>query len=205
MRHNWFAFCVRVFRLTCVTFLWMPGLVTAQETDTSASPESLRLPEVVITGIDRSKVQRMIPKVELTPEFSVLDTTVRDRSDAIILEGDRVFERQARQAEERYLKALAIDPTNSTAYLRLADAYRVQSKYVDATRAYQQALALNAGLLEAHYQLGTVYELYLQDLPQAIEQYQMYEQLGGTDPRVAIWIRDIARQLAGDSADSTTE
>jgi tetratricopeptide (TPR) repeat protein len=203
MHDGWSAFFVRIFGSVFslwIAFLGVPGIVTAQDPDDSAGPESLRLPEVVITGIDRSKIQRMLPKVDLAPELAILDTTLRDRSDALIQQGDLAFLRQVRQAGKFYAEALEIDPTNSTAFLRLGDVYRAQNKYVEAAQAYQQALALNAGLSEAYYHLGMLYELYLQDLPQAMEHYQAYRQSGGADPRVDIWIRNISRQLAGDTA-----
>jgi tetratricopeptide (TPR) repeat protein len=217
MQQRRFIFFVRIFRIGMVTWmalLLLSGLATAQEIETPVAPqsvatptppESLSLPEVVITGIDRSKIQRMIPKVELAPELLVVEDALRDRSEALVQQGDVALLRQPRQAEELYLQALAIDPGNSTAYVRLGDTYRVQNKYVDAVEAYQQALTLNADLMEVHFQLGMLYEDDLQDLPKAVEQYQTYVELGGADPRTKIWIRNITRQLAGDTEDTPIE
>jgi len=73
--------------------------------------------------------------------------------------------------------------------------YRALERYVDAAEAYQQALTLNVGLLDVHYQLGLLYEEHLQDAEQAQEHYQLYVQAGGPDPRVSIWLRNITRQL----------
>ena len=173
----------------------MSGLALAQDVEPPAGPESLRLPEVVITGIDRSKIQRMIPKVDLAPEFALIETTAQDRSEALVQQGDAAFLRQTRQAEELYAQAATLDPLSSAAYVRLGNAYRALERYMDAAEAYQQALALNAGLIDVHYQLGLLYEEHLQDAQQALEQYQLYAQAGGTDPRVSIWLRNITRQL----------
>jgi len=162
--------------------------------ESSAMSESLRLPEVVITGIDRSKIQRLIPKVAPPSSLPVVTESSRDLSEALVQEGNRLSLSQARQAEERYTKAIERDPTNSTAYLRLGDVERAQGKYPEAAEAYQKALAISAGLLEAHYQLGILYESRLSNLQQAKEHYQKYLQLGGADHRVQIWLRDIEQQ-----------
>lgn len=211
MQQHRFIFFARIFRIgmaAWLAFLVLSTVTAAQEVETPAPPqavatptppESLSLPEVVITGIDRSKIQRMIPRVELAPELLILGTTLRDRSEALMQQGDAVFLRQPQQAEKLYLQAANVDPGNSTAYVRLGDAYRVQNKYMDAAQAYQQALTLNPDLAEVHYYLGMVDEDNLLDLPQAFEQYQKYVRLGGADPRVEIWLRNIKRQLVGDT------
>ncbi len=208
MKSRWNVFGGRLFRIGISAWLTLWGvsdLAVAQEFGASAGPESLRLPEVVITGIDRSKIQRMIPKVELAPELSLIETTARERAEALVQQGDAAFLRQARQAEEWYQRATAVDPLYPAAYVRLGDVYRALDRYVDAAQAYQQALDLNAGLVEVRYRLGVLYEDHLQDAEQALGQYRLYVQAGGTDPRVNIWIRNITRQLAGDTPETLTQ
>ncbi len=190
---------MRIGSLAWLTCWLLSGLVLAQDIEPPAGPESLRLPEVVITGIDRSKIHRMIPKVDLAPEFAPIDTTAKDRSEALLRQGDAALLRQARQAEAMYVQAVALDPSSSAVYVRLGNVYRVLKRYMDAAEAYEQALALNAGLIDAHYQLGLLYEEHLQEAEQALKQYQLYVQAGGTDPRVNIWLRNITRQLADDT------
>ena len=171
--------------------------ISAQETAPAASPaapESLRLPEVVITGSDRSKIQRLIPKVAAPAALPVLTESSRDLAEALLREGDRLYPTQPRQAEERYAQSLALDPANTRAYLRLGDACRALSKFAEAAAAYQQALTLAANLTAAHYRLGLLYETRLQNPSKAIEHYQTYLRLGGADARVKIWLRDLQRQ-----------
>lgn len=197
-----------LFRLGVSAWLvgwWLSGVTMAQETEPASGPESLRLPEVVITGIDRSKIQRMIPKIDVAPDLTLIVSTTHDRAEALVQQGDAAFGRQIRQAEELYRQATTSDPSYAAAYARLGDAYRAQSKYVEAAEAYQQALALNAGLVDVYAQLGALYEDHLQDAEQALGQYRLYVQTGGADPRVNIWIRDITRQLAGDTSETPTE
>ena len=153
--------------------------------------ESLRLPEVVITGIDQSIIQRPISKVVPQLPLPVVTQSSRDRSDKLVREGERLSLTQPRQAEKRYLQAVALDPTNSRAYLRLGDVYRALSRYDNAAEAYQKALDASTKLLEAHYKLGILYESPLGDTQKAIEHYQTYLQLGGADQRVKIWLKNL--------------
>ena len=153
--------------------------------------ESLRLSEVVITGIDPLKIQRPIPKVVLQSPLPVIMQSSRDLSDKLVREGDKLSFMQPHKAQNRYIQAITLDPNNSRAYLRLGDVYRALNKYNDAAEAYQKALEVSTKLLEAHYRLGIIYESQLADTPKAIEHYQAYLQLGGTDKRVKIWLKNL--------------
>jgi tetratricopeptide (TPR) repeat protein len=138
----------------------------------------------------------MIPKEEIHQEALPLITeSNRDLADFLIREGDVLGIGQLRRAEERYAQAVELDPTNSTAYLRLGDVYQALNKYVDAAKAYRKALDISQENHEAHYKLGILYESRLQDLQKAIEHYQKYLQLGGSDRRVKIWLRNAERQI----------
>ncbi len=182
------------YLLSAVCCLLLTGPVSAQETDTSTAPESLQLPEVVITGIDRSKIQRMIPKVVPHLPLPVVMESSRDLSDALVQEGDVLSINQARWAEEQYTMAIEHDPTNIIAYLRLGDVYRSLTRYVDAAEIYRKVLDISKDNLEVHYKLGILYEIHLQNISQAIEHYRRYLQLGGSDKRVKIWLRNAERQ-----------
>ncbi len=172
--------------------------IRAQEAEPSTS-ETLHLPEVVITGIDRSKIQRMIPKVDLPSPLPIITESSWDRAEALIQEGDLRSLTQAQRAEEQYTKAIKQDPTNRTAYLRLGDVYRALNRATEAAEAYHKALDISSENLEAHYKLGILYETVLHDLQKAIYHYRLYLQLGGTDHRVKIWLRDAERQhLSGE-------
>jgi len=118
----------------------------------------------------------------------------RDLSDSLVREGEILGANRARQVEEQYAKAVELDPTNSIAYLRLGDVYQSLNKYVDAAKAYRKAVDISQNSLEAHYRLGILYESRLHEIEQAIEHYRKYLQLGGSDKRVKIWLRNAERQ-----------
>jgi tetratricopeptide (TPR) repeat protein len=167
-------------------FLWGQP-VFSQE----ASQESLRLPEVVITGIDLTKIQRELPKVIPFSPLSEISESSRDHSDTLVRDGDRFSLTQPQQAKQRYLQAVVLDPTNSRAYIRLGDMYRALQQYSTAAEAYEKAIEFSPRSPEAHYKLGILYESDLKEPQKAIEHYRTYVQLGGTDTRVRIWLKDI--------------
>ncbi|GAK56777.1 tetratricopeptide TPR_2 repeat protein [Candidatus Vecturithrix granuli] len=179
-----------IFLVQCMmAILLFSAAGFSQET----TPESLRLPEVVITGIEQLKIQRELPKV--TPEMSlpVITQSARDRSDKVLQEADRLALTQPQQAAHQYLQAILLDPLNSLAYLRLGDAYQASSQYDMAVAAYQKALSESPQLAQAHYQLGMLFERYVKDPQKAIEHYRTYLELGGMDKRVQIWLRNLEK------------
>lgn len=181
--------------------LWLcAGLCCLLSADRAAAqenaPESLRLPEVVITGIDESKIQRPIPKVELLPtSFSVVTTSCRDEADEFAQQAALAALLQPRRAEKLYQQAIAVDPDDTDAYARLGKTYQASGMYERAKDAYLMALARDASASEIHYALGILYDSHLRDPQQALEHYRAYLEHGGEDGRVKLWMRDIEEKL----------
>jgi tetratricopeptide (TPR) repeat protein len=72
-----------------------------------------------------------------------------------LLEGKRLIERRDyAQAIEELRTATSLLATNAQAWNYLGLAYHYAGRPVEAEKAYQQALALNRDLSEAHYNLG---------------------------------------------------
>lgn len=171
--------------------------VLAQPAEPAQNGDVIRLPEVVITGIERLKIQRIFPKVTSESGAFVVLESAYDRSEAFTVKGDRLASDQLRQIEQEYTQAVAQDSTNSAAYVRLGDVSRALNKAAEAEKAYQQALTLAPNLAEAHYKLGLLYETQLRDINKAIEHYRAYLAQGGVDQRVNIWLRDAERRAGG--------
>ncbi|PID58566.1 hypothetical protein CSB45_03210 [candidate division KSB3 bacterium] len=167
--------------------------LAAQETS-----ESLQLPEVVITGTDQSKIQRDIPGIPASQTtVSFIDSAKRDDSDKLVAEGKLLAFVHPEKAEKAYIEALKHDPGNCEAYLRLADVLRTQGREETAARVYEQAVNISTNTddtLEAHYQLGILYESRLNDVAQAITHYRAYLDAGGDDTRVAVWLKTLERR-----------
>ena len=182
-------------KITCYCFLFVIYSLVfsisgfAQET----TSESLRLPEVVITGIEQLKIQRELPKVELEMSSPGITRSARDRSDKILQEADRLALTQPQQAERQYLQAILLDPLNPQAYLRLGEAYQASDQYDLAVIAYQKALTETTRLAEAHYHLGMLFERHVKDPQKAREHYRAYLDLGGMDRRVQLWLQNLEK------------
>ncbi len=156
--------------------------------------ESLRLPEVVITGIEQLRIQRELPKVTLEMPLPVITESMSDRADTLAQEADRLALTQPQQAIKLYLQAILSDPQNSRAYLGLGNAYQASDQNDMAVAAYQKALTETTQYREAHYHLGILFERHEKDLSKAREHYRAYLDLGGIDQRVRIWLRNLEKE-----------
>ncbi len=176
--------------LLCSLFCLAGGTVSAQELE----QDSLHLPEVVITGIDQSKIHRQIPKVQLHTTPPEVMQSSRDDADRLLREGDVLYLASPDKAEQHYLNAAALDPSAPDVYLRLGDVYRTTERPELAAETYHTVLGIAEDLPEAHYRLGILYESQLEAPEKAIEHYQQYIQAGGDDARVHIWLRNLQRR-----------
>lgn len=98
-------------------------------------------------------------------------------------------------AEESLRQALATNVQNPYAHNALGVALREQGRFVEAKRHYLEAVALDPRYARAHFNLGVLAELYLQDLPSALDHFRDYQALQRQpDPTVANWIADLERR-----------
>lgn len=95
-------------------------------------------------------------------------------------------------------RAVAIDGDYAPALNQLGVIKRQQGDFAAAEQAWLRATEVHPEYAYAWYNLGVLYDLYLQDLPAALEHYQRYQDLSGSagrDETVARWIADIENRL----------
>lgn len=98
-------------------------------------------------------------------------------------------------AEAALRAAVKASPRSPYAQNLLGIALRQQGKFPDARTAYEAALALDPGYARAHFNLGVLADLYMQDLPLALNHYERYQGLQSKpDPAVANWIVDLQKR-----------
>lgn len=98
-------------------------------------------------------------------------------------------------AQKALEQSIALNPGDALAYNHLGVTLREQGKFHESQTAYLQAIKLDESYADAHLNLGILYDLYLQQLPKALQQYQRYQELtGGNDQTIAKWIVDLQRR-----------
>jgi Flp pilus assembly protein TadD len=102
---------------------------------------------------------------------------------------------EAESAQKALEQSLALDPSDAIAHNHLGVSLREQGKFNESQTAYLQAIKLDGAYSDAYLNLGILYDLYLQQLPKALQQYQRYQELTGSqDQTVAKWIVDLERR-----------
>lgn len=98
-------------------------------------------------------------------------------------------------AETTLSKAIGLNDKNPYAYNQLGIALREQGKFADARTAYEKSLALDGNYARAHFNLAVLADIYLQDLPLALQHYERYQALQ-TKPDTAVgnWIVDLQKR-----------
>jgi tetratricopeptide (TPR) repeat protein len=99
-------------------------------------------------------------------------------------------------AEEAFKEAIIRSNHDAVAYNHLGILQRYKGQFEEARSQYQRAIQIDSDYALAHLNLGILFDLYLQDLRLALQQYQKYQALiTEEDSRVAGWIIDIQRRL----------
>jgi len=98
--------------------------------------------------------------------------------------------------EAALIRALELAPGHAAALNQLGMLRRRQGRFEDAEAAYLKAVTADPEYPLAHYNLGVLYELYLQQLDAALQHFERYQELSGEDEQVAKWIVDLKRRVA---------
>jgi Flp pilus assembly protein TadD len=108
------------------------------------------------------------------------------------------------EAKQALLQATTIKPGDAVAYNHLGVAYRELGEFKHAQEAYEQALKLKPDYADAHLNIGILYDVYFNDLNQAIQHYQQYQTLNGSpDDKVEKWIIDLKRRASKNQTKAT--
>ena len=92
--------------------------------------------------------------------------------------------------------ALAINPEFPAALNQLGQLLRRNGDFSGAEATYMKAVTVKPDYALAHYNLGVLYELYLQRLDAALTHFEAYQALVAEDKQVEKWIADLRRRIA---------
>ena len=99
-------------------------------------------------------------------------------------------------AKEAFLNAIAQDKNDAIAYNHLAVIQRQQGEFTQALFHYYKAISADPDYANAHLNLGILLDIYMQELPKALEQYEIFQRLtGNSNEKVEKWILDIKRRI----------
>ena len=103
---------------------------------------------------------------------------------------------QAELAEQAFQQAITRNPDDAVAHNHLGIIQRQRGRFQEALLEYQRAIEIDSKYARAHLNLGILFDLYLQDLEKALQQYRKYLDLTSEEnAQVAGWIVDIERRL----------
>jgi tetratricopeptide (TPR) repeat protein len=104
-------------------------------------------------------------------------------------------------AQHAYKKAIDANPSNCAAYVDLGVLSRRAGDFLSAEANYLACTQRVPNFREAYLNLGILYELYLGRFDDALKAYQTYQTLSDSpDMRVAGWVSDLERRLAGNES-----
>lgn len=99
-------------------------------------------------------------------------------------------------AEQAFQEAIIRDDDDAVAHNHLGILHRQNGRFEEARTHYQRAIKIDSNYARAYLNLGILFDIYFQDLKQALRHYQKYQALiSEENSQVAGWIADIERRL----------
>lgn len=104
--------------------------------------------------------------------------------------------RKAIALSEKLAKDAPVGEPAAELYNNLAIAHRESGEFRKAEEAYRKAITINPKFSPAYYNLGVLYDLYLDQPHDALRYYREYEGLTGKNQTVDVWIADLEQRTA---------
>jgi len=101
---------------------------------------------------------------------------------------------QDEKAEENLKQALEINPNHPVALNEYALLLRRTGRFDEARQLYEKLVSIYPEFMPARKNLGVLCDLYQNDIPCALEQYEIYSKTYPEDKDVKIWIADLKQK-----------
>lgn len=172
----------------------MPSTNTKPEPAAKDDKPKILAPVGYNTAISTAKSGNYDEAIKL---FTEISTAHPDFSNAHTNLGLLYFQKEnKKEAEQAFRKSLSLNPKDAVAYNHLGIILRDQGKFSEARDMYRNAIQYKPDYAIAWLNLGILYDLYLQDLPSALTQYNTYQSLtGNQDKVVEKWIIDLDKRI----------
>ncbi len=106
-----------------------------------------------------------------------------------------IQEKDFELAQAHVETAIQVRETYAPSYNLLGVIYRITGQFGDSKSAYEKALSLAPNYTNALLNLGILADLYLQDWPLALQSFEQYLSLVGTDEKVENWIVELKQRM----------
>ena len=156
-------------------------LIDQNQLDYQVAIEHLKLDEV------KAASQALETLSEKAPELDYIFTNL----------GLAYFkQKNYQQAEAAFERAISQNKNDAVAYNHLGIIIRMRGDFDKARKSYEKAISIDDEYASAHLNLGILFDIYLQNLGQALDRYNKFQALtNNEDKTVAGWIVDIERRL----------
>ena len=173
----------------------MPGAGKAQQ---SAEPVTALAPQnyenaisAIKTGKTKEAEKLFIDITETNPEFSNAHTNL-----GLLYLNNK----QMDKAEDALRKAISLNPADSVAYNHLGIVLREKGNFTESKAMYLQAIKHKSDYAIAYLNLGILYDLYLQELNDALDHYKQYQTMtNNNDKLVDKWIIDLEHRIKAEN------
>jgi Tfp pilus assembly protein PilF len=98
-------------------------------------------------------------------------------------------------AEENLKQALEVNPDHPVALNEYALLYRRTGRYSEARELYERVVQKYPEFTPVRKNYGVLCDLYLNDAPCALEQYEIYSEANPKDEEVKLWITTLKQRL----------
>jgi|JI8StandDraft_1071087.scaffolds.fasta_scaffold17887_5 Flp pilus assembly protein TadD len=107
----------------------------------------------------------------------------------------RIQQQKYKEADDLLKKAITLNEKNPFVYNLQGYVGRQLGLFPYARTAYEKAISLSPKYAKAHFNLGVLADLYLQDFPLALQHYEAYQTTQATpDATVGKWIIDLQKR-----------
>ncbi len=185
-----------LFAVACAGTSFNKSTSTMGAAHKSTVAEYQRTFNKALVLMKKQQYRRALPLLEsLNLEDSALSGVSINLSIIYMKMAGETNEVYIEKAEAALQRALEINPANSVAHFQMALLLRKTGRFSQSRNAYERALTIDQDYAIAHYNLGVLCDIYLQDAECAIEHYRYYMALVPEDSeKIRIWLSDLHRR-----------
>ncbi len=182
----------------------LPAPEPAPEPIIEVAPPPVETIVVEPPPVDQNKLdyltaveQLMLGQIGVTAELEKISLAAPELEFIFTNLGLAYFKQQNyQQAKSSFERAISQNKNDVVAYNHLGILNRMRGEFEQSRQNYEKAISIDQEYAPAYLNLGILFDIYIQDIKQALAQYKKYQLLtNDEDKTVAGWIADIERRI----------